>query len=76
MGPHRISIYNKGETSTQRPPRSVYVHPSPIATSMGFITDTMAAPIEQRAGPDDVVLTTIKIDGIHVVLENADVHMR
>ena len=48
IGPHRVSRYSKGETDTQRPPRSVYVHPLPSVTRIGFITDTMPAPIQQR----------------------------
>lgn len=48
MGPHRTSTQIKGETSTQKPPRRTYAQPLPIAEIMGFIMDTMPAPIKQR----------------------------
>ena len=32
----------------QMPPNKVYVHPVPNATRIGFITDTIPAPIKQR----------------------------
>jgi len=48
LGPIHIARYINGPFKLHIPPSRTYVHPGFIASRMIFMTDTRAAPIEQR----------------------------